>query len=163
MSSTQLIPQTIRFRPLPAPLESATSDLAPIHSIVKANNMNPCRRCLRDAKIGDKVTLLSYDAWLGDSPYRQSGPIFVHADDSCALADLSGEGALVPEQHRRRFLSVRAMDEKNMMVGFDTLEGVDLVDRAEKFFEEQRDVEYLHVHYAGPGCFAVRIDRGVAK
>ena len=49
-----------------------------------------------------------------------------------------------------------------MMVGYDTISGDDLIARAETFLKERGEgcAEYLNVHYAGPGCFAVRIDRG---
>lgn len=109
------------------------------------------------------MRLLSYDPWLADSPFRQSGPIFVHEDPVCQKAEFP-EGSFLPEQQRRRPLSVRAFNQDHMMVGYDTISGDDLLTRAEKFFEEKGEehAEYLNVHYAGPGCFAVRIDRGVA-
>lgn len=110
------------------------------------------------------MELLSYDPWLGDCPYRQPGPIFVHAEPKCDLAEFP-PGAPVPEQQSKRQLSVRAFNGNHMMVGLDTIDGQTLVKRAEDFFKQTGAdrAEYVHVHYAGPGCFAVRVDRGLGS
>ena len=106
------------------------------------------------------MLLLSYDPFVGDSPYRQYGPIFVHAEPKCELASFApGADLDVPEQQRgKEKLSVRAFDGQHMMVGTDVVAGGDLVEKAGEYFE-QSGVEYVHVHYAGPGCFAVRVDK----
>ena len=107
------------------------------------------------------MRLLSYDPWLGDGPYRQSGPIFVHEEPKCEKAEFP-VGSLLPEQQRTRLLSLRAFNGDHMMVGFDTVNGENLIERAEEFFKQGGDgyADYVNVHYSGPGCFAVRIDRG---
>ena len=157
------IPSSLIYRPLPADLDQATNrGLRSVFRKVDAENMFPCRNCLQDGKIGDTMELLSYDPWLGDSPYRQSGPIFVHAEPKCEKATFPAGSSYLPEQQRGRQLSVRAFNGENMMVGFDVIQGEDLVKRAESFFEQKGEgkAEYVHVHYPAPGCFAVRIDRG---
>lgn len=105
--------------------------------------------------------LFSYDPFLGDSPYRQPGPIFMHTEPSCTAVQIK-TGDQLPEQQRRRMLNVRAFDAQHMMIDVDIIDGKNLLDRAEQFFKQQGNeyVEYLHVHNAKPGCFAVRIDRG---
>ena len=105
------------------------------------------------------MLLLSYDPFLGDSPYRQPGPIFIHKTLECDLAEFNETPAVLPEQQRRRLLSIRAFDSDHMMVGADVTEGTKLVQSAERFFSND-SVDYIHVHNAKPGCFAVRIDRG---
>ena len=100
------------------------------------------------------MLLLSYDPFLGDSPYSGPGPIFVH-QKHCAPY----QGTEVPEQQRRRLLSVRAYDGRHMMVGSDALQGSELEEVAGRMLGET-GVEYLHVHNAKPGCFAVRVERG---
>lgn len=156
------IPATLKYRPLPAPLEEATNNNVPsVIKTVEFPGTAPCRKCLKDGAVGDKMRLFSYDPWLGDCPYRQSGPIFVHEEPECKKAEFP-VGSLMPEQQIRRPLSVRAFDQDHMMVGYDTVSGTELMERAEKFFQEEGEgrAEYINVHYAGPGCFAVRIDRG---
>jgi hypothetical protein len=116
----------------------------------------PCRRCLRDAEPGERLVLLSYDPFEGDSPYRQAGPIFVHAEP-CAPGPVPlGE---LPDQLTRRLLSVRSFDRDHLMTGGTVVPGDELREAAARLLENDA-VAYLHVHNAGPGCFAVRIDRG---
>ena len=159
--SDTIIPTTLKWRPLPAPLDSGINDASLTKTvIVDKENSYPCRKCLKDGKIGEQMLLLSYDPWLGDSPYRQPGPIYIHEQPKCELATFKdGTSTTVPEQQRRRLISVRAFDNKHMMKGGDVFHGTDLLQKAEEFFENE-NVEYIHVHNAIPGCFAVRIDRG---
>jgi hypothetical protein len=141
------IPSTLHWRPLPTSpnIDSTTSTVISVEN----PNSNPCRRCLKDGQVGEKMHLLSYDPWLGPSPYRQSGPIYIHAEPKCELVELNADDA-VPEQQRRRLLSVRAFDKNHMMVEYDVVKGEHLIESAEKLFGNY-EAEYLHVHNAGPG------------
>lgn len=115
----------------------------------------PCRRCLRDAEIGDTVLLVPYDPFLGDSPYRQHGPIYVHANNSCEAYKGS---ANVPEQLRKRLLSIRSFDSHHCMVGCDVTQGQDTIDMVSQMMGNEA-VEYVHLHNAKAGCFAARVER----
>jgi hypothetical protein len=64
----------------------------------------------------------------------------------------------VPEQLRQRTLAVRAFDGKGMMVGFELVDGRELETAIGKLLK-QANAEYLHIHYAAPGCYAARVDR----
>ena len=114
----------------------------------------PCRRCLRDAEIGDAVTLLSYNPFEGESAYSQSGPIFLHTD-GCRPFESTGR---VPAQLLRRQLSVRAFDAAHAMVDARVVAGTELHPAAIELLAED-GVAYLHVHNAAAGCWAARIDR----
>jgi len=100
------------------------------------------------------MLLLSYDPFLGDSPYSGPGRIFVHQKHCTPY-----QGTEVPEQQRWRLLSVRAYNGQHMMVGSEVLHGSELEEVAGKMLGGT-GVEYLHVHNAKPGCFAVRVERG---
>jgi hypothetical protein len=102
------------------------------------------------------MLLLSYDPFLGNSPYSGPGPIFVHQEHCTPY-----QGTKVPEQQRRRLLSLRAYNDQHMMVGSEVVQGSELEEAAGKMFEGT-EVEYLHVHNAKPGCFAVRLERAQA-
>ncbi len=152
---------TIALRPLPNPLGDP-GDLPPETTrIVVADEPHsyPCRRCLRDAEPGERLVLLSYDPFTGDSPYRQAGPIYVHAGP-CAPHP-HGPGHELPDQLTRRQLSVRGFDRDHSMTNAAVVPGTALSEAADRLFEDPA-VAYLHVHNAGAGCFAVRIDRGAA-
>lgn len=143
--------------PLPSPLPPLDPPPAgSLRVVADAPFGFPCRRCLRDAATGEALVLLSYDPFRGDSPYRQPGPVFVHERD-CAPDPDAGAEAL-PEQLTRRLLSVRAFDADHRMCSASVVEGPDLAGAATEALAAE-GVAYLHVHNAGPGCFAVRIDR----
>lgn len=145
----------LSLRPLPAPLPAP--DAATRELVVDEPHAYPCRRCLRDAEPGERVLLLSYDPFLGDSPYRQPGPIFVHAGP-CAPDDAHDP---IPDQLTRRLLSVRSFDREHLMLGGVVVPGAELEETAAKLLADEA-VAYLHVHNAGPGCFAVRVDRSIS-
>jgi hypothetical protein len=84
------------------------------------------------------------------------GPIFVResARDTYVRIDE------IPEVLRAhdRMLSVRAYDSNDMLTGAVVVGTVEIEQSIQEFFAD-RQVAYLHVHYAGPGCFACRVDR----
>ena len=137
----------MRLTGLPAPLDAPTG----LPVAVTEPHAFPCRRCLTDAEPGERVLLLSYDPWLVDSPYRQPGPVFVHADP-CTTAVVD----VLPEQQRRRLLSVRAFDGDGMALDAFVVAGSELDLDAVLAGD---GVDFVHLHNAGPGCFAARVDR----
>ncbi|KAI0400277.1 hypothetical protein F4802DRAFT_602179 [Xylaria palmicola] len=152
-----LLPETLRWRPLPAPLvEHAPSALSVLRT---PDQPVPCRRCLRDSRAGDEMLLLSYDPFLGDSPYRCASPIYVHAKPSCEPAALPTSGGAFAEQQRGRLLSVRAYDGGHMLRGAEVVAGDRLVETCQQLLGGGSAAEYCHVHYAEPGCFAVRVEK----
>jgi Protein of unknown function (DUF1203) len=149
---------TLRFIPLPALVPDVASLPAGAVRRVVADRPHsfPCRRCLRDAEPGEALLLLPYDPFLGTSPYRQPGPVYLH-EASCApdAADL----VATPAQLTRRRLSVRAYDAGHLMVAAEVVDGAQFADAAGRLLADPR-AAYLHVHNAAPGCFAVRVERG---
>ncbi|KAL4874234.1 hypothetical protein BJY04DRAFT_225248 [Aspergillus karnatakaensis] len=145
----------MKFTPLPAPLAVSNADSHPstIRKTVDQESSYPCRRCLHDGKTGEEILLISYNPFLGSSPYTGPGPIFVHRE--CTRYECDGS---VPEQQARRLLSVRAYDPEHMMVDMGVVQGRELKGKVVEIFTNDK-VEYIHIHYAGAGCFAVRVDR----
>lgn len=113
----------------------------------------PCRVSLADADVGDELLLVPFEHHATTSPYRASGPIWVRrtAREQVVLDR-------VPEVLERRLLSVRAYDETGMMATADVVDGRELAAHLERVLD-RRDVSYVHVHYAKPGCFACRVTR----
>lgn len=114
----------------------------------------PCRVSLEDAAPGERLLLVPFTHQPADSPYHASGPVFVRESARRALPGANE----VPEQLRSRLLSVRAYDAGSFMVGADVVDGPELESLVERLFTDSR-VNYLHVHFAKPGCYACRIDR----
>ena len=114
----------------------------------------PCRVSLIDAEPGETVLLLPFPYHDVASSYRASGPIFVRANAQTAKPAVNE----VPEMLRTRLLSIRAYDEKAMMVGADVGNGSELEEHIIRFFNDP-NVKYLHLHNARPGCFNCRVVR----
>jgi hypothetical protein len=114
----------------------------------------PCRVSLRDAEPGERLVLLPYEHHAVATPYRASGPIFVR-ENATDTTPAIGE---VPEQLRRRPLSIRAYGDDGMMRIADVVEGAAIESLIVRFFD-RADVGYLHVHFARYGCYACRVTR----
>jgi hypothetical protein len=114
----------------------------------------PCRVSLSDAKIGERVLALSFYHHNVNSPYRSSGPIFVREKAQMAKLDINE----VPEMLRHRLLSIRGYNLGKLMIEAEVVQGKELESAIERQFQN-RDVEYIHIHNANPGCFNCSVYR----
>jgi hypothetical protein len=113
----------------------------------------PVRCCLRDADGSEGVLLVSAQPATATSPYAAPGPIYLHRD---ACAGYRPDGQL-PEILPHRLLSVRGFDAAHMMTGTEVVQGDRLEPAAERLLAID-GTAYLHVHFAGAGCFACRME-----
>jgi len=114
----------------------------------------PCRVSLQDAAEGERLLLSPHAHHVVDTPYRASGPVYVREAAVEATPDV-GE---VPALLRTRLLSLRAYDARGMMVWADVQPGAALEAGLEALFALER-TDYVHLHYAKPGCYACRAVR----
>ena len=114
----------------------------------------PCRVSLQDATEGERLLLLPHAHHVVDTPYRASGPVYVRA----AAADATPDIDEVPALLRTRLLSLRAYDARGMMVWADVRPGTELEAGLDELFALER-TDYIHLHYAKPGCYACRVVR----
>jgi hypothetical protein len=103
---------------------------------------------------GEEVLLLSYAHQAAATAYASSGPIFIRRHASARRVVIDE----IPDQQRRRLLSVRAYDHHHHMVDAEVAEGTELESLIDRFLAAPH-VAYLHVHNARRGCYACRIDR----
>jgi hypothetical protein len=115
----------------------------------------PCRVSLEDAHVGERVLLINYEHQACASPFRSCHAIYVREHAETAKCELGQ----VPELFRSRLISVRAFDHVGMMLDADVVEGRSLEACIERLLSGTA-VEYLHLHYAKPGCYAARVERG---
>lgn len=114
----------------------------------------PCRVGLADAEIGETVILLPFVHHDVDSPYRASGPIFVR--ENAKEANLAvGE---VPDVVASRLMSARAYGKNAIMLDGSVVPGSKLKAHIEKLFANPQ-IEYLHLHNAGAGCYSCKVER----
>lgn len=142
------------FRPLFALDADALAARGVLARTVDAEPGYPCRISLEDARIGETVLLLNHEHQPADTPYRSRHAIYIrrNAEES----DLQPDH--VPEQLVRRTLSVRAFDAAGMLRQAEVTPGAAFAERAPAMLEDP-EVAYLHVHFAGPGCYAARAER----
>ena len=122
--------------------------------IVGEPNSAPCRISLLDADVGEDVLLLNFPHQAVANPYAASGPIFIRRSATRTFEAIN----VIPEQQRRRLLSVRAYDERHYIVDAEVVPGTELETLIDRFFADPR-VAYLHAHNARRGCYACRVDR----
>ena len=114
----------------------------------------PCRVSLADADVDDEVILVNYEHQNGGSPYRAAHAIFVRKGVERARPEI-GE---IPELFHARALSLRAFDDRAMIVGADLIDGKDLGPALDRLLGDPA-ADYVHIHYAKFGCYAARADR----
>ncbi len=124
-----------------------------VRQVADASFSYPCRVSLTDAELGEEVVLVNYEHQGADTPYRSSHAIYVRkGEETYDAVDA------VPDQLRRRMLSLRAFDETGMIVGADLVDGRALEGSIAKLLADGR-AAYLHAHFAKFGCYAARIER----
>lgn len=113
----------------------------------------PCRVSLTDAKAGDELILVNHEHHPVDSPYRMRFAIYVRKGE-----ETYDEVDAVPEQLRLRKLAVRAWDKDAMMIGHELVDGRELESAIDRLLANPA-AEYLHIHFASPGCYAAKVER----
>jgi uncharacterized protein DUF1203 len=89
-----------------------------------------------------------------ESPYRATGAIFVR-ETAKQIEPGPGE---IPDVVASRIMSVRAYDDKGMMVNATVTPGKELESQIENLFGDAK-ISYLHLHNAGAGCYSCRVER----
>jgi hypothetical protein len=118
-----------------------------------AQEGDPLRCCLRDARAGEQVALIAYQPSSIGGPYAEIGPIFIHA---AGCPGWNGGG--YPDGFRHRQQLLRAYDESgaqldNVIVEPGEAEGglSRLLDRPE--------VAFVHSRNLLAGCYMFSVTR----
>lgn len=114
----------------------------------------PCRVSLCDAAVGESLLLLPFMHHQVDTPYQASGPIFVREHGVAAVLAPNQ----LPKAMETRQMSVRAYDAEGMIKTAEVVEGAQLVLRLQQLLQVQ-SIAYIHLHYAGYGCYACKVVR----
>lgn len=148
----------LRFSALPAPLVAAarTSSLAAGTAVLPEHDGAPfpVRCCLSDEQDADRVLLLSMEVPAADSPYSARSPVYIHRE-ACGGCEPSVEA---PEMLTARRLSLRGYDHRHMITSTAVIEGLEVEREAAAMLVDERTA-YVFAHFAGPGCYACRIER----
>jgi len=141
------------FADLFALSDEALAERHAVRVVAESDSGYPCRISLTDAQRGQTLILVNYEHQPADSPYRSNYAIYVREGEE--QYDRAND---VPDQLRRRLLSVRGFDQHGMLLDADVTQGTELEALIDRLFSNEA-VAYLHVHNARPGCYAARVDR----
>jgi len=133
----------------------ALHDVAvPGDSIVRvdAEGGAPLRCCLRDSNPGERIALISVAPPGPAGAYRETGPVFVHAD-RCA----GPVGDSYPDQWRARRQVVRAYDSTGSIVGGELVEASADHESVAKRLLDDPEVAFLHTRNVVHGCYMLMI------
>jgi hypothetical protein len=114
----------------------------------------PCRVSLADAEIGDELILVNYLHQSGASPYRAAHAVYVRKGVEQARPEVDE----IPDLLRIRTLSLRAFNDRAAIVAAELVEGENLDPALDRLLADPA-VAYVHIHFAGHGCYAARADR----
>jgi len=143
-----------QFQPLFSLADNELAQKGARRLMVDAEPGFPCRVSLQDAEISERVILVPFVHHDVESPYRASGPIFVRE----AAKEIELAQGEIPEVVTSRVMSVRAYNDKGMMVNAAVTPGKELKSQIEEFFADAK-ISYLHLHNAGAGCYSCRVER----
>jgi len=147
----------LRFTALdPDLVERARSDAAADGRAVAQptdDERYPVRCCLRRVRGDEGVVLLSARPPSADSPYAAAGPVYLHA----ARCDGHHAGGGLPEMLHESTLSLRGYDRDHMITGTTIVAAAELEQAAVELLATP-PTAYAFVHYAGPGCYACRVE-----
>jgi hypothetical protein len=142
------------FQPLFSLDDNELAEKGARRLIVDAKPGFPCRVSLQDAEIGERIILLPFVHHDVESPYRATGAIFVR-ETAKQIEPAPGE---IPDVVASRIISVRAYNDKGIMVNASVTPGRELESQIEDFFGDAK-ISYLHLHNAAAGCYSCRVER----
>jgi hypothetical protein len=151
---------SFRIRGLPAGdfedlFQLSEADLERRHArrLIANGDGYPCRISLTDAAQGDEVIVVNYEHHRVASPFRSSFAIYVREGEQ--TFDAVDQ---VPEQLRKRMLSLRGYSEDGMLLSAELVDGSQVESAIDELFAAS-GVAYIHAHFAKPGCYAALIER----
>ena len=116
---------------------------------------NPCRHCLRRATVGERLVLFSYSPFQTRNPYKEVGPIFVHAD-GCSRYTQNGR---LPEDFSNRPIVLRGYDGRQRIARVAVVVDGSTEGRIEELLADP-EIAYVHARSFTHGCYLFRVDRG---
>lgn len=112
----------------------------------------PDRIEMRDAEIGESLILVNHRTIEGATPYAASHAIFVLEGATQAYEAIN----TIPDVMHRRLLSLRAIDENQMIIDAELAEGDAIAPTIQRLCALS-GTKKIHAHYALRGCFAAEI------
>jgi len=115
---------------------------------------NPCRHCLRRAKEGERLVLFSYSPFDTRNPYKEVGPIFVHADGCARYA----QNDRLPEDFLNRPIVLRGYSADQRIAKVAVVVDGTTESRVEELLADPA-IAFVHARSFTHGCFLFRVAR----
>lgn len=106
--------------------------------------------------MGETIIALTYTHHNVDSPYRSCGPVFIRNNVVPVKLKINE----IPPVLDNRFLSLRAYNQKSMMIDALTTQSDKIKSNIRKLLSNN-DVDYIHIHNANPGCYSCSVERAI--
>lgn len=142
------------YKPLFGLPDSELAERGMVRMTVTKKPSFPCRISLTDRDLGEQVLLLNHVSHDVANPYRASHAIFVTEGEEQA-AEFIDE---VPPVFETRILSLRGFDKDGMMVDAILTQPGEADGGIRQLFTNP-EIETIHAHNAGRGCFSAKIER----
>jgi Protein of unknown function (DUF1203) len=154
-----MTPATFRVHALPAQLlarvrSSGVDASGNRVEAIRAEGGEPLRCCLRNARPGEALILFGYEPPIGDSPYREVGAVFAHAE-ACGAPERSDS---YPAEWRNRRQVLRSYDRRGWIRDAVVHDGSDPEGEIARLFADPEAVQ-LHSRNVAYGCFMFRVTR----
>lgn len=114
----------------------------------------PLRCCLRRARPGEELALVSFSPFALQNAFKELGPIYVHVDSCPGVQDA---GRLSADFDASQ-LSFRAYSHDQVIVGATLAPGTRAADTVAELLTRP-DVAHVDARFAGYGCFLARCVR----
>ena len=149
MTETDIRTAPLRYEPLPASLAADAS-----RTFIDDDGGAPLRCCLRDSRAGERIALVAVTPEGPQGAYRETGPVFLHADGCSGPADTG-----YPEEFRRRTQVFRAYDHAGVIVGGEVVRPGSVQEEAAARLLADTDVAFLQTRNVVFGCYMLTIKR----
>jgi hypothetical protein len=121
---------------------------------VQAEGGEPLRCCLRNARAGEALLLFGYEPPIGNSPYREIGAVFAHAE----RCEGPASDDAYPTAWRNKPQVLRAYDRRGWIRDAVVHEGTDAEEHIARLLADPEAVQ-LHSRNVAYGCFMFRVTR----
>lgn len=122
-----------------------------------AAGWEPLRCCLRKARDGERIVLISYQPLSGPSPWAEAGPVYVHADVCSGYP----EPGRLPVGLLKSARVLRSYDAEGRLL-YDRMARVDGPEECERELKQllaHDEVDVVHVRAALSQCFTFEVRR----
>ncbi len=149
VTATETTTAGLRYRPLPARLADGAT-----RTWTDDDGGAPLRCCLRDSRPGERVALVAVTPDGPRGAYRETGPVFLHADGCAGPADTG-----YPGDWRRRTQVFRAYDADGAIVGGEVVPAGPAPEEVAARLLSDPAVAFLQTRNVVHGCYMLTVTR----